>query len=200
MTAVATAAAPRPERHQHRRADPPVPAAALEHPGQQQDHHVQGGPEPHRAACATRTPAATTYHQHGGARWSTRSPWRTRCRTYANVNYALPAHPGRLASTATATGSSTRARAAAARFISYVNGEDLRAARHLRRRVQGRPATAPTLFYPNPPGAAHGTAYGDWSLKPGSAGSPRLGARADGLRRRPRSTGMLLSGDDDRRA
>ena len=38
--------------------------------------------------------------------------------------------------------------------------------------VEYRPAAvAPTLFYPNPPGAAHGTDYGDWSLIPGSAGA-----------------------------
>jgi hypothetical protein len=58
----------------------------------------------------------------------------------------------------------------ATRFITYVNDKifsplgiydvEYKAA-----------ATAPTLFYPNPPGPAHGTAYGDWSLKPGSAGS-----------------------------
>ncbi len=38
--------------------------------------------------------------------------------------------------------------------------------------VQWKPdADAPTLFYPTPPGNSTGTAYGDWSLKPGSAGS-----------------------------
>jgi CubicO group peptidase (beta-lactamase class C family) len=32
-------------------------------------------------------------------------------------------------------------------------------------------ADAPTLFYPTPPADSTGTAYGDWSLTPGSAGS-----------------------------
>jgi CubicO group peptidase (beta-lactamase class C family) len=38
--------------------------------------------------------------------------------------------------------------------------------------VEWKPdADAPTLFYPTPPGESTGTAYGDWSLRPGSAGS-----------------------------
>ena len=58
----------------------------------------------------------------------------------------------------------------AARFIKYVNARVLNPLGIYD--VQYKPAaTAPTLFYPNPPGAAHGTAYGDWSLRPGSAGS-----------------------------
>lgn len=58
----------------------------------------------------------------------------------------------------------------AARFIQYVNARVLNPLGIYN--VQYKPAaTAPTLFYPNPPGPAHGTAYGDWSLRPGSAGS-----------------------------
>jgi CubicO group peptidase (beta-lactamase class C family) len=58
----------------------------------------------------------------------------------------------------------------AARFISYVNARVFNPLGIYS--VKYKPdATAPTLFYPNPPGAAHGTAYGDWTLRPGSAGS-----------------------------
>jgi CubicO group peptidase (beta-lactamase class C family) len=58
----------------------------------------------------------------------------------------------------------------AARFIQYVNARVFNPLGIYS--VQYKPAaTAPTLFYPNPPGTAHGTAYGDWSLRPGSAGT-----------------------------
>ncbi len=58
----------------------------------------------------------------------------------------------------------------AARFIDYVNDAIFSPLGIYD--VEYKPAaTAPTLFYANPPGAAHGTAYGDWSSRPGSAGS-----------------------------
>lgn len=58
----------------------------------------------------------------------------------------------------------------AARFISYVNAQVFSPLGIYD--VEYKPAdTAPTLFYPNPPGSANGTAYGDWSLRPGSAGT-----------------------------
>jgi CubicO group peptidase (beta-lactamase class C family) len=57
-----------------------------------------------------------------------------------------------------------------ARFINYVNDEIFNPLGIYD--VEYKPeANAPTLFYPNPPGSAHGTTYGDWSLIPGSAGS-----------------------------
>ena len=110
---------------------------------------------------------------------------------YANVNYAvlriLVASLDGYSDWINNPGPNT-----AARFISYVNGNVFSPLGIYN--VEYKPAaTAPTLFYPNPPGAAHGTAYGDWSLIPGSAGLPRLGARADDLRR-GHVQGMLLSG------
>jgi CubicO group peptidase (beta-lactamase class C family) len=58
----------------------------------------------------------------------------------------------------------------AARFISYVNARVLNPLGIYNVKYKAD-AVAPTLFYPNPPGLAHGTAYGDWTLRPGSAGS-----------------------------
>ncbi len=56
------------------------------------------------------------------------------------------------------------------RFIDYVNKEIFSPLGIYN--VQYKPdATAPTLFYPYPTGNAHGTAYGDWTNKPGSAGA-----------------------------
>jgi CubicO group peptidase (beta-lactamase class C family) len=88
---------------------------------------------------------------------------------YANVNYAvlriLVASLDGYGDWINNPGPNT-----AARFISYVNGNVFSPLGIYD--VQYKPAaTAPTLFYPNPPGAAHGTAYGDWSLIPGSAGT-----------------------------
>jgi CubicO group peptidase (beta-lactamase class C family) len=57
----------------------------------------------------------------------------------------------------------------AARFINYVN-DHIFAPLGIEDVAYQPEATAPTLFYPEPPGNAHGTAYGNWSLKPGSAG------------------------------
>jgi CubicO group peptidase (beta-lactamase class C family) len=57
----------------------------------------------------------------------------------------------------------------AARFIQYVNASVFNPLGIYG--VEYKPvATAPTLFYPNPPESANGTTYGDWSLRPGSAG------------------------------
>jgi CubicO group peptidase (beta-lactamase class C family) len=57
----------------------------------------------------------------------------------------------------------------AARFISYVNKKVFSPLGIYD--VEYRPEPQGTLFYPNPPGSAHGTSYGDSSLTPGSAGS-----------------------------
>jgi CubicO group peptidase (beta-lactamase class C family) len=57
----------------------------------------------------------------------------------------------------------------AARFINYVN-ESIFNPLGIYDVKYTPDAIAPTLFYPNPAGSAHGTAYGDWSLRPGSAG------------------------------
>jgi hypothetical protein len=55
------------------------------------------------------------------------------------------------------------------RFMSYVNSEIFSPLGIYD--VQYKPeANAPTLFYPYPTGNANGTAYGDWTNKPGSAG------------------------------
>jgi CubicO group peptidase (beta-lactamase class C family) len=58
----------------------------------------------------------------------------------------------------------------AARFIDYVN-DAIFSPLGIYDVAYEPDAVAPTLFYPNPPGLAHGTTYGDWSLIPGSAGS-----------------------------
>jgi CubicO group peptidase (beta-lactamase class C family) len=56
------------------------------------------------------------------------------------------------------------------RFIAYVNREIFSPLGIYN--VQYKPAAvAPTLFYPYPVGDANGTAYGDWSNKPGAAGA-----------------------------
>lgn len=87
---------------------------------------------------------------------------------YQNVNYALlrvlvASLDGYSAWT------NNPASGTAARFIGYLNRE-LFAPLGIYD-VECKPAaTAPTLFYPPSPGNAHGTAYGDWSLKCGSAG------------------------------
>lgn len=57
----------------------------------------------------------------------------------------------------------------AARFITYVNN-NIWGPLGVYDVAYKATGTAPTLFYPNPTGTAHGTAYGDWTLKPGSAG------------------------------
>jgi CubicO group peptidase (beta-lactamase class C family) len=55
------------------------------------------------------------------------------------------------------------------RFMSYVNKEIFSPLGIYD--VEYKPeANAPTLFYPYPVGNANGTAYGDWTNKPGSAG------------------------------
>ena len=87
---------------------------------------------------------------------------------YENVNYALlrilVASLDGYSDWVNSPGPNT-----AARFIKYVN-TDIFAPLGVYN-VEYKPAsTAPTLFYPDPPGNAHGTAYGDWTLRPGSAG------------------------------
>jgi hypothetical protein len=87
---------------------------------------------------------------------------------YANVNYAvlriLVASLDGYSDWVNSPGPNT-----AARFIKYVNTSVLNPLGVYN--VQYKPAsTAPTLFYPNPAGNSHGTTYGDWSLRPGSAG------------------------------
>ncbi|MGH9334891.1 MAG: serine hydrolase, partial [Vicinamibacteria bacterium] len=88
--------------------------------------------------------------------------------SYENVNYSLlrilVASLDGYGSWAQNPGPNT-----AARFITYVN-QKIFAPLGIYN-VQYKPASyAPTLFYPNPPGNTHGTAYGDWTLIPGSAG------------------------------
>ena len=57
----------------------------------------------------------------------------------------------------------------AARFIKYVNASLFNPLGVYG--VEYKPAaSSPTLFYPNPAGTSNGTTYGDWSLRPGSAG------------------------------
>jgi CubicO group peptidase (beta-lactamase class C family) len=58
----------------------------------------------------------------------------------------------------------------AARFIDYVNARVFNPLGIYGVQYKAD-AVAPTLFYPNPAGLAHGTAYGNWTLTPGSAGS-----------------------------
>ena len=87
---------------------------------------------------------------------------------YENVNYALlrilVASLDGYSDWVNSPGPNT-----AARFISYVNREIFSPLGIYN--VEYKPAAfAPTLFYPDPPGDAHGTPYGDWTLKPGSAG------------------------------
>lgn len=87
---------------------------------------------------------------------------------YANVNTALArvlvaSLDGYTAWLANPDGS-------AARFITYVNRE-IFAPLGIYDVAYKATGDAPTLFYPNPPGTANGTAYGDWSLQPGSAGA-----------------------------
>lgn len=87
---------------------------------------------------------------------------------YANVNTALArvlvaSLDGYTAWVADPDGS-------AARFITYVNRE-IFAPLGIYDVAYKATGDAPTLFYPNPPGLANGTAYGDWSLQPGSAGA-----------------------------
>lgn len=88
---------------------------------------------------------------------------------YENINYAvlriLVASLDGYSDWANNPGPNT-----AARFINYVNASVLNplGVYDVAYKAVG---SAPTLFYPNPPGASHGTAYGDWTLRPGSAGS-----------------------------
>jgi CubicO group peptidase (beta-lactamase class C family) len=56
-----------------------------------------------------------------------------------------------------------------ARFIKYVN-EQVFAPLGIYNVQFKADAYAPTLFYPYPAGNSQGTTYGDWTLKPGSAG------------------------------
>ena len=87
---------------------------------------------------------------------------------YANVNYAvlriLAASLDGYSDWVNSPGPNT-----AARFIKYVNASVLNplGVYNVQYKASG---AAPTLFYPNPPGNNNGTAYGDWSLRPGSAG------------------------------
>ncbi len=87
--------------------------------------------------------------------------------SYANINYALLRVL--VASLDGFTDWQTNGDGSAARFINYVNDEIFSPIGIYN--VKYKPTgSAPTLFYPNPPGGAHGTYYGDWTLKPGSAG------------------------------
>lgn len=89
--------------------------------------------------------------------------------SYANINYALLrvlvdsldgySDWGFLAAVGTAE-----------HFIDYVNDE-IFSPLGIYNVAYEATSSAPALFYPNPPGGANGTTYGDWSLKPGSAGS-----------------------------
>jgi CubicO group peptidase (beta-lactamase class C family) len=90
---------------------------------------------------------------------------------YENVNYSLlrilVASLDGYSSWAVNPGPNT-----AARFIDYVNAEIFSPLGIYDVEYQPE-ATAPTLFYPDAPDTytSHGTAYGNWSLKPGSAGT-----------------------------
>jgi CubicO group peptidase (beta-lactamase class C family) len=60
--------------------------------------------------------------------------------------------------------------------------------------VQWKPEPyAPTLFYPTPPDESTGTAYGDWSLRPGSAGSHLSMAELSSFVHALAATEILLS-------
>ena len=56
-----------------------------------------------------------------------------------------------------------------ARFIKYVNEQVFKPLGIYNVQFKAD-AYAPTLFYPYPTGTSQGTTYGDWTLKPGSAG------------------------------
>lgn len=87
--------------------------------------------------------------------------------SYANVNYALLRVL--VASLDGFTDWQNNGDGSAARFITYVNDKIFSpiGIYDVKYKATG---WAPTLFYPNPPGNAHGTSYGDWTLIPGSAG------------------------------
>lgn len=87
--------------------------------------------------------------------------------SYANVNYALLRVL--VASLDGFTDWDSNGDGSAAAFITYVNDE-IFAPLGIYNVAYKATGWAPTLFYPNPPGTANGTAYGDWTLKPGSAG------------------------------
>ncbi len=87
--------------------------------------------------------------------------------SYANINYALLRVL--VASLDGFTDWQNNGDGSAARFIDYVNDEIFSPIGIYN--VAYKPTgSAPTLFYPNPPGNANGTYYGDWTLIPGSAG------------------------------
>jgi len=110
-------------------------------------------------------------------------------RDYQNVNYALlrvlAASLDGYSDWANNPGANT-----AARFISYVNKRIFSPLGI--QDVEYRPEANGTFFYPFPAGSSHGTAYGDWSLKPGSAGS-HLSAHELALFMAALFKGMLLS-------
>ncbi len=85
---------------------------------------------------------------------------------YANINYALLRV---LVASLDGYTDWSNGDGSAARFITYVNGKIFApiGIYDVQYKASG---AAPTLFYPNPPGSANGTSYGDWTLKPGSAG------------------------------
>lgn len=89
--------------------------------------------------------------------------------SYANINYALLR-----VLVASLDGYSDwgiwASFGSASHFTEYVN-EDIFSPLGIYDVRYEATGSAPTLFYPDPPGSANGTAYGDWSLKPGSAGS-----------------------------
>lgn len=87
---------------------------------------------------------------------------------YNNANYAL----ARIVTAYLAghkTSSANQGTATAQTFISYcqTNIFDPLGIPNVEWKPVG---DDPTVFYPEPPGSSTGTSYGDWSLKPGSAG------------------------------
>jgi CubicO group peptidase (beta-lactamase class C family) len=78
----------------------------------------------------------------------------------------------------------------AARFITYVNKRVFSPLGI--QDVEYRPEANGTLFYPFPTGPEHGTAYGDWSLTAGPAGS-QLSAHELALFIAALFDGMLLA-------
>ena len=88
---------------------------------------------------------------------------------YSNLNYALARILLAYVDGYAERGVVDHGAATAQKFIAYVQANlfDPIGAPS----VQWRPdAVEPTLFFPDPPGSSTGTAYGDWSLRPGSAG------------------------------
>lgn len=89
-------------------------------------------------------------------------------REYQNGNYAL-ARIVVAYMNGHKAGSTDQATATAQNFIKYCQANIFDPLEIPN--VEWKPdADDPTEFYPNPPGDSSGTSYGDWSLRPGSAG------------------------------